>query len=659
MAKQVLTIFLLFGLGSLLVTCDNHEFPGAPYPRVETLSVINISASGVRLRGNIIDLGNSPVIEHGFVWGFDKGITVGGSEGIIKLEADASSGEFRADVVSGLFKGQTYYVKAFVRTADHLVYGQSIKFKSNGSNPPAIESFEPALGTWGDTVILHGSYFGTTPRSNLVKFNELPAKVISATESTIICIVPDNLDALLVPISVEVTDNLTEAENKFQLTVPVINGFSPATGTFQDEVVITGSNFGTNPVKHLVTFGNHTAQVIAAAKTSLTVKVPSEVDLKNNVIKLTYNMQVATADGTFTMLAPIITSLSKTEGLIGDELELTGENFSPRLLGNEVQVGGNKVTVISATAHSLRIKIPAGIYPQRISAVTMTVAEQTATSTSPFKLLNAWLQKGYTPAADFDGGSFEINNTGYFLAGSYTYSYNSSTSTWTRKADFPGGPRFSPVTFAAGGLGYSGSGEGWNPGGYRPDFWSYAPASDSWTQLNDLLQEYGLAFSTGLGNKGYGVGGFVTVDMTAYDPANDSWGKVGEELNANFTGYPHFVHAIFTMDTRLFVYLKHQYDEVNSYLYEFDLGTGKWIRRADTPEYMNGGFSINGTGYISGYKFMHEYNLATNVVTLKAIPMPDNQGVLDHVFTVDDKAYFTGPWANGHYEFWEFDPAYK
>src|SRR5687768_8541192 len=145
---------------SLLVTCDNYEFPASPYPRIETLPVADISETGVTFQAKIIRLGDKPITDHGFVWGFDENLSIS-SEDKIQLGSISGSGEVEAEVKYGLYPDTTYYVKAFIATDSYLVYGKVVSFKSKGGATPQIRSFATEEGNWGDTVILSGQYFST------------------------------------------------------------------------------------------------------------------------------------------------------------------------------------------------------------------------------------------------------------------------------------------------------------------------------------------------------------------------------------------------------------------------------------------------------------------------------------------------------------------
>ncbi len=634
----------------LLFTCDNYEFPKSPYPRIVTLPVVNILETGVTFQGIITQLGQKEITNHGFVWGLDKNPLISNDDKI-QLGAKSNPGSFGAEVKYGLAEGVTYFVKAFVATEDYFVYGEAVAFTSKGSTPPKIKSFLPAEGTWGDTITIKGNYFSALPRNNVVKFSSLESKVVLSNDSTIMCIVPDNIKGLLVSIDVQVAGNIAVAPEKFQLTVPQIDDFTPTSGTFLDEVTIIGSNFGALKT-HIVTIGGHVAEVVASSRTSLKVKIPVETHLKVNPIKLELNQQAVTAATSLSMFPPTITSISKVEGRIGDEVEIEGTNFNPHFMGNLVLFGESQATVLSATSHSLKVKLTNGVYPQRNSSISITVAEQTATASSKFNMLDPWLKKPYTPLAEVGNGGFAINNMGYFIAGSKTYSYDPLTSNWARKADFPGEFRLSSITFAAAGQGYSG-------GGTAKDFWRYSPSTNTWTMRNEIPDESRGTNGTSTGGKGYTVQGAGPTQMSAYDPSVDTWTTTGETLE-DFTGYTYYPNNIFAMADRVFVFFRDDYNYTfaDNYLYEFEVPSGNWTRRAAYFDERSEGFSINGIGYIKGFKSIHKYDLNTNQLTLNISPLANGYWGMVYLFSIYDKAYFLGYWENSQFEFWEFDPAY-
>jgi hypothetical protein len=91
-------------------------------------------------------------------------------------------------------------------------------------------------------------------------------------------------------------------------------------------------------------------------------------------------------------------------------------------------------------------------------------------------------------------GVFSIGNSFYVICGfnwdgstsREVWEYNSSTDSWTRKADFPGNARHVPVSFSVGKYGYYGCGRGWYEEVQYRDMWRYDPYHDKWIRLEDF-----------------------------------------------------------------------------------------------------------------------------------------------------------------------------
>ena len=142
---------------------------------------------------------------------------------------------------------------------------------------PTITSFSPTTGTLGTAVDITGTNFSTTPSDNLVDFGGFGAIVISSN-STIIRISVPTGPVGLVPISVSIACNTVTSSTDFNVTclpAPTITSFTPGTGGFGTEVIITGTNFSTNPLENLVDFNGEPAIVRASTATTITTTVPA------------------------------------------------------------------------------------------------------------------------------------------------------------------------------------------------------------------------------------------------------------------------------------------------------------------------------------------------------------------------------------------------
>ncbi len=74
--------------------------------------------------------------------------------------------------------------------------------------------------------------------------------------------------------------------------------------------------------------------------------------------------------------------------------------------------------------------------------------------------------------------------------------------TWTQKADFGGTPRYGAVGFSIGSKGYMGTGYDFNVVHYK-DFWEYDSSTNTWTQKADLAESSGWSRQFYHRNKGY------------------------------------------------------------------------------------------------------------------------------------------------------------
>lgn len=83
---------------------------------------------------------------------------------------------------------------------------------------PSISSFSPFSGAPGTAVTITGTYFGSTPGGNTVKFNDVTATVNSATTTQIVAVVPTG--ATSGPISVATTSGTAYSGNSFSVLPP-------------------------------------------------------------------------------------------------------------------------------------------------------------------------------------------------------------------------------------------------------------------------------------------------------------------------------------------------------------------------------------------------------------------------------------------------------
>lgn len=137
-----------------------------------------------------------------------------------------------------------------------------------------VLNFNPKQGAAGISVTISGSGFSATPASNAVKFNGVIATVTAATPTTLTVVVPVGATTGLI----NVTSPTGAANSATNFVVgnflPAIAGFTPAIGSVDTPVTITGSNFDAVPKANRVEFNGMIANVTSGTTASLATTVP-------------------------------------------------------------------------------------------------------------------------------------------------------------------------------------------------------------------------------------------------------------------------------------------------------------------------------------------------------------------------------------------------
>lgn len=189
---------------------------------------------------------------------------------------------------------------------------------------------------------------------------------------------------------------------------PEITSVSPESGYVNDQITITGKNFGADAESNTVKFGSVKAAVVSAAADKLVVTAP---DNNPGAVKIT----VTTSDGTsgavdFTYLVPQlkITELVPDTGGAGDEIIIRGENFNTNPDNNTVLFGTAMAEVLTASDAELKVVVPEGLGKVN---VTVAVGENKSSSLVFNYIINKTIITGVTPSAAEVGEEVVISGT--------------------------------------------------------------------------------------------------------------------------------------------------------------------------------------------------------------------------------------------------------
>ncbi|WP_420401615.1 Kelch repeat-containing protein [Flagellimonas sp.] len=460
-----------------------------------------------------------------------------------------------------------------------------------------IFDFSPALGGWGTKVTIRGENFDPLPEGNEVQFNGMAAQVESASETTLVAIVPEDATTGKIKLSANGYDYTSFQDFTVLLPPPIISDFEPKTGVEGDEVTITGDHFGDNPSAVDVLFhGAETpAEIKSFSDTEIVVGVP--VGYKGPI-------QMG----------------------VGDQYTISSEEFTYlpwRQMKNFEGVGRR-----FAIAEVIQGKIYMG-FGQGKNGSLGDLWEYDPK-------VDEWnAKKNFPGGARYGVFHFTLNGSLYIGAGDEEfmvdgphdfYKFDPITNQWEKLDDFPGNPgqaRQFASSFVIGGKAYiyGGSQDDINAPLHN-DLWEYDPTQNIWTQKAsfELIGRVG-AVGFSIGNKGYISTGINNPlnhldDIWEYNPTTNSWIEK-KSLPATMERYG----AIsFTIGSKGYLGLGigSQFNILTD-LWEFDPigneGVGSWVRRTDFPSverYWSFASVIDEKAYLGlGRDF--DYNFPTDI----------------------------------------------
>lgn len=203
----------------ITVGCADLTLKSKSYPFLITKPV-EVSPEGAILSAEVLDVGTAPVTSFGFMLNDTEVFKLVNA---IKLNQSFAAGAYSVKVSTGLEAGKTYYMKPFAQTADHVVFGDLIKFEAQGSLPPKILSFSPAEGPIGSRVEIRLNNLGlpgTLGARAKVYFGNALAKVDSVAEGVLYVPVPVVTQGGPVPIKVEIAGMQDTANGQFDIWFP-------------------------------------------------------------------------------------------------------------------------------------------------------------------------------------------------------------------------------------------------------------------------------------------------------------------------------------------------------------------------------------------------------------------------------------------------------
>lgn len=574
-------ILLVIFLGS---GCKDWEFPQS-FPIVVTEGVINVSPKGAEFVGRVESLGSDhTVIEYGFVWSESQMPTINSSR--VVISNPISQGVFSQMVSNDLISGNVYFVRSFIKTNKVLVYGNQLRFISQGSMAPKIVDFEPKEGVDGEIITINGQNFSSRVDGNTVKVGSIVCEVLSASETQLKVKLANSIFIGEYKISITGTGGVGVSSNEFSILGPRINSISKTSGRVGDMITINGKYFKTTKDMSVyfgeLIFGvpNYSYPYVIS-DTEIECYVP-DIPISGGQIRIYSYPNLIEKKFVFPDNFLIDNSW--------DKLNITTP--LPGYLGNmrySTSVIGNSIFVV------------AGNMLYEFNSIELT-----------------WSKKKDFPGEKrYFGSSFVFNGEIYFGFGESGYvkyfndlwKYNPVTDEWIFLENAPFEPRSGMTQFVIGNSAYLGF--GWDSSETFRELWSYNMETAAWNQINvpvEINSDYLRSVTSfSLKNKGYIVGLNAGIEYPIYrslwefDPAIPSWTRKED--------FPNQLSSETTSTTSNHGFV---INHVSGSIYEYDDELNRWIMRQslrmDRPQTVFSQFVNEGIYYSTGAVWKLSFN---------------------------------------------------
>jgi hypothetical protein len=223
----------------------------------------------------------------------------------------------------------------------------------------SVRSFSPGNGPAGMHIRISGAGFGSLNSPAGVTINGVKATVVSVSDTLIVAEIPENAGSG--PVTVLV-DGKTSSGAAF--TFQSITSIKPLTGGAGTKVTIKGAGFDALTAGNLVEFNGIRAEVLEATTGQLRVVAPQGVI--TGPLSVTINGQKTTGPAFTIVPHPQIQTVTPLSGPAGQEMTISGLNFSIEKDENIVKINGTVIPVKTATGNRLTLVLPGGTGNGRI-----------------------------------------------------------------------------------------------------------------------------------------------------------------------------------------------------------------------------------------------------------------------------------------------------
>lgn len=361
--KSLHIILFVFIVLALNLSCEKEEVE-RPFARVRTLPVTEIDSTGATFHAEILSFHKDDITEYGFMWYngiLNRVWDTPDRFSHIALGTAPTEKRFSARIATGFVPGETYQVRAYLRSTDWVIYGEPVVFTASAEPAPVIEKILPENIVPGDTLQIMGEFFSNVKNGGKVIIGVTEVEIVASSATEIRCIAPFEITN-----NSQVTVQTAFGKKSVPFPLPTIGAprldrLIPSDPTIGDTITIEGSNFALRKEWNYITLSTYYSAftVIEATRnyikfivpympvggTTIDVSVRSSYDLSSNNLS-------------FNLATPVIEDFFPKTVSYGDTLTILGKNFPPSGFNNNVYFSGVNLRILESNKQLIKVYIP-------------------------------------------------------------------------------------------------------------------------------------------------------------------------------------------------------------------------------------------------------------------------------------------------------------
>jgi RHS repeat-associated protein len=317
--------------------------------------------------------------------------------------------QYMVQLTSGItdMEGQSLYGGSY---SSYFTTGQGTPAGS-----PTIASVVQASGPVGASVVVNGTYFGTSQGGSTITFNGVVAVPSNWTDTKLSVPVPSG--ATSGPVVVTVNG---AASNGFTFTVdanPTITSISPGSGAAGTVVTVTGTNLGDSADNVQVAFNSAYVTATVQSESSLTAVVPTNAQLGSVSVSVASNGYASNGLNFTVIPTPSIAQVNPNSGVSGTPVSISGNNFGATQGASTLTFNGIPAASITSWSNTAIYAVP----PSNVTTgpVVVVVNSIPSNATNAFTVTNPAIGSIVPPAAA-PGATVTINGSGFQLSSGQT-----------------------------------------------------------------------------------------------------------------------------------------------------------------------------------------------------------------------------------------------